>query len=76
MNNASEKVCAGIDALESIKLVIQELEGMRDYNVAIEVLEDAKNEIKDVIDEYQEEAEREMMEELDYENREYIRSVI
>ena len=75
MINASEVVGAGIDAIDSIKLAIEELEVSSKYNEIVKGLEDSINEIEQVIEEHAEEAKREYEEEINYMNSEYMGSV-
>lgn len=75
MINATEIVGAGEDAIASIKLAIDELEISSRYNEIIKGLEDSITEIEYVIEEYEEQAQREYEEEMEYMNRAYERSV-
>lgn len=75
MINATEIVGAGEDAIASIKLAIYELEISSRYNEIIKGLEDSITEIEYVIGEYEEQAQREYEEEMEYMNRAYERSV-
>lgn len=75
MINASEVVGAGIDAIDSIKLAIKELESSSEYDEIIKGLEDSINEIEQVIEEHAEEAKKEYEEEIKYMNNDYGRSV-
>lgn len=75
MINATEIVGAGEDAIASIKLAIDELEISSRYNEIIKGLEDSITEIEYVIGEYEEQAQREYEEEMEYMNRAYERSV-
>lgn len=75
MINASEIVEAGIDAIDSIQLAIEELEVSSKYNEIVKGLEDSINEIEQIIEERAEEAKREYEEEINYMNSEYMGSV-
>lgn len=71
-----ELVGASDDAINTINLAISELEGIEEFENALEILEEAKKEIieasEDIREAYKEECEKER----EYENFEYERSVL
>lgn len=76
MSDAIEIVQSGNDAVETIRLAIQELENNSIYDSIIDELEEVIGDIENIVDDYREEADKENQAELDYMNSEYIRSVI
>lgn len=64
------------DCMSSIELGKSEIEGIDEYKYILEILDEAIDELKEAKEEYEEEYERELQEDLDYQNSEYMRSVL
>ena len=64
------------DCIASIEVAISEIEGISEYKDILELLEEAKDRLEEAKEVYEEEYAREQQAELEYQNREYERSVI
>lgn len=76
MISANEIVCAGEEAIETIKNAIEELNFIKDYKPIIDYLYEDIAEIEKVIAENSEEALKERKRELRYMNLEYERMIL
>lgn len=64
------------DCISSIELAESEIDGITEYEDILEILDEAIDRLKEAKEVYEEEYNRELQEELDYQNGEYMRSVI
>lgn len=71
-----ELVSIAENAIDSINIALSELDSVEEYKEIYEMLEEVKNKLNTEVEPYKEAYERECEEELEYQNREYERSVI
>lgn len=71
-----ELVSIAEEAVDSINIALSELDSVEEYKEIYEMLEEVKNKLNTEVEPYEEAYERECEEELEYQNREYERSVI
>lgn len=71
-----ELVSAYDEAYDNIQLAISTLEGIDEYKEILETLKQAKDELEETVEPYMQAYNRECDEELEYQNNEYMRSVL
>lgn len=71
-----ELVYSARDSIESIELAMSEIEDIEEYGDVLEILDEAIDRLKEAKEIYEEEYDKELQEEIDYQNREYERSKI
>lgn len=64
------------DAISSLELALSEIEGIEEYKDIYEAISEDRDILNDKLEFYEEEYNKELQAELDYQDMEYMRSVI
>jgi len=64
------------DTISSLELALSEIEGINEYKEEYDTISDVIDDLNSKLAEYEEEYNKELQAELDYQDMEYMRSVI